>query len=97
MTLDSINQYVKDLAAKGLTKIDVSISVDPDDYETAYIVKTKETYCVFSEAEADELIEDATQNSTCSGHDKKFKQGKVNKAGEVTRPDSYTVVLKYSL
>lgn len=97
MTLEGLNEYVKDLRAKGLTKIDASVEVDPDDEDNIFVVKTKETYTLESEADADQLIEEAGQSATCVGHDKKFKQGKVNKQGEVTRPDCYIVVIKHNL
>lgn len=97
MTLEGLNEYVKELRSKGLTKIDVSVEVDPDDEDNIFVVKTKETYTVEDESSADTLIEEAGQLATCVGHDKKFKQGKVNKQGEVTRPDCYIVVLKHNL
>lgn len=97
MTVKDLNDYIADLKSKGLTKIDFSVEINPDDIDNDFVTKTKETYTLETESDADELIEAAGQTSTCVGHDKKFKQGKVNKQGEITRPDCYIVVLKHNL
>ena len=44
--------------------------------------------------EADEIINDRRQIDGFEAASKKFKAGKMNKAGEVVKPDTWTVVIK---
>ena len=91
MLLTNINDYVA--GKQNLTKIDVVSEVD--EYNTGfYVTKTKETYVYGSEDEADAKINEVRQEPTFVGAEKKFKAGKMNKAGEVTKPETWTVVVK---
>ena len=93
MRLSDVNQYVVNKA--NLTKIEVA--VETDEYATDfYVTKTKETYVFGSEDEADAKINEVRQDSTFVGAEKKYKAGKMNKAGEVTKPETWTVVVKLS-
>lgn len=60
------------------------------------VTETKETYVYDDEDDADKKINEARQDIGFLEAKKKFKQGKVNKNGEITRPDTWTVVIKLS-
>lgn len=91
MKLSEINSYVE--TKTNLTKIEVTTEVD--EYATGfYVVKTKETYVYESEDDADAKINEVRQNPLFVGAEKKYKAGKMNKAGEVTKPETWTVVVK---
>lgn len=94
MTLTNINEYVA--SKDNLTKIEVTAEVD--EYSTGfYVVKTKETYVYESEDDADAKINEARQSSCFESAKKTYKAGKLNKAGDVVKPETYVVVvvLKY--
>ena len=90
MELKDLLQYVEECGGN-LTKIEVKISCVDGFY---CVDETKETYVYEAEAEADAKVNEARQCIGFAGVDKKFKQGKVNRAGEVVRPDTWTVVVK---
>lgn len=94
MRISDLDSYVKSLSNEGLTKIEVKSSFNPDGGEDFYIDETKETFVYATEDEADAKVDEVRQNSGFKSAEKKFKQGKVNKAGEVVKPDTYTVVVK---
>lgn len=94
MELSELDNYMADRRNEGLTKLSADIVANGDE---KFVVKLKEVYEIDNEGDADKLIEGATHNETCVGHDKKFKQGKVNKQGEEIRPDVFVVTLKYNL
>ena len=96
MKLDELQNYRSDRRNSGLTKLSAEFTVSDAD-SNVYITKTKETYELESEGDADKLIEEATHDNSCVGHDKKFKQGKVNKQGDEIRPDRFIVTIKYNL
>lgn len=96
MKLDELQDYRTDRRNSGLTKLSADFTVSDTD-GNIYITKRKETYELESEGDADKLIEAATHDNSCVGHDKKFKQGKVNKQGEEVRPDRFVVRIKYNL
>ena len=94
MLLTNINDYVA--GKQNLTKIEVVSEVD--EYSTGfYVIKTKETYVFGSEDEADAKINEARQSSAFESAKKTYKAGKLNKAGEIVKPETYNVVivLKY--
>lgn len=97
MTVNDLNKYIADCTSKGMVKIDLTVDTLSGDSDNQYVIKTKETYHVLTEGEADQLIEDATQDRACAGHTKKFKQGKADKNGNMTRPDMYIVEIKYNM
>ena len=92
MTIQDIPSRVEELKEEGLIKCEPKAELD----ETGrfYITAIKDTYAVETEAEADALINNARQDENFAGCDRKFKPGKMNKAGEITRPDTWTVVIK---
>lgn len=93
MLLKDLETYVVDECRDELVKIEPTIELGEtgDDF---YITKTKETYHFYTEAAADIKINAARAEKGFAGCSKDFKAGKVNKAGEVTRPDIWKVVIK---
>lgn len=92
MTINDVALFAKSEKENGLTKFEPSTEINENG--EFIVTKIKATYCVDTEEEADALINDARIDNCFAGCDKKFKQGKMNKAGEVTRPDVWTVVIK---
>lgn len=90
MKHSEIEAYIDSLP--NLTKIDLTVEVD--EYGRYFVSKTKETYVYGTEDEADAKVDEVRLNPGFAGVDRKFKAGKVNKAGEQVRPDAWTVVTK---
>lgn len=91
MLLKELEKYVNELP--NLTKIDLTIELG-DEIDEFYVTKTKETYIYETEADADFKVNDVKDDHDFAGVDKKFKAGKVNRAGDCVRPDQYQVVVK---
>lgn len=89
MQLKDLQKYVEGL--ENLTKIEVKISVENGAY---FVDETKETYVYEQEDDADAKVDEARQNAGFKGVDKKSKEAKYNKAGEMTKPETHTVVAK---
>lgn len=90
MRLEDLSQYVASL--DHLTKFEMK---SEDDTMGHFLVtETKETYVYEDEESADEKISASVENPNCAGHSKKYKQGKVNKSGEIVKPETWTVVIK---
>lgn len=94
MKISDLQGYVDSLSREGLMKIEVKSSFNPDAGEDFYIDETKETFVYGSEDEADAKINEVRQNNGFKSAEKKFKAGKMNKAGEMVKPDTWTVVVK---
>ncbi len=92
MTIQDIPSIVEELKEEGLTKCEPK--AESDEKGVFYITAIKYTYVVYSDAEADALINSARQDEHFEGCSKKYKEGKMNKAGELVRPETYTVVIK---
>ena len=90
MELKELEKYVAGLGGN-LTKIEVKITAQDGAY---YVDETKETYVYEAEAEAFEKVDEARNNSGFKGVDKKDKDAKYNKDGDMTKPESHTVVVK---
>ena len=90
MELKDLEKYVEGLGHY-LTKIEVKIAAQDGSY---YVDETKETYVYEEEADAFEKVDEARKNSGFKGVDKKDKDAKYNKDGEMTKPESHTVVVK---
>ncbi|MDY4728661.1 MAG: hypothetical protein SPC26_00770 [Lactobacillus amylovorus] len=91
MRIEDIKEYVD--ARPALTKIEVTTELGAD--VTYFIVtKTKETYVFEDESEADRMVDDVRRNPGFLGVDKKYKAGKMNKAGDVVKSETRTVVAK---
>lgn len=91
MRLEDLAAYRMELG-DSLKKFEAK--AEDDELGHMLVVETKETYIYLDEEDADKKIDEARQDAGFLGATKKFKQGKVNKAGEITRPDQYTVVIK---
>lgn len=92
MQYTDIQAYVDSL--DNLKKIEITIEEDEEVSGSFYVVKTKETYVYEREVDADTKINVARNEDGFVGCDKKFKPSKVNKAGEIIRPETWTVVVK---
>ena len=92
MRYENIKDYIDGLS--NLRKIEVTIEDDEEMSGSFYVTKTKETYVFEDESSADEKVDAARRDLGFAGVDKKYKQGKMNKAGEVTKPETWTVVVK---
>ena len=90
MKYTDIINYINEL--DNLTKIDISI--ERDECDNLYVVKTKETFTFKEEEQADEKVDLVRKNIGFAGVDKKYKQGKMNKAGEQVKPETWVVVAK---
>ena len=92
MKLQELLDYVNDEDRAELVKIEPAIELGEDG--EFYITKTKETYEFFTETAADMKISTVRGDKGFAGCSKDFKKGKVKKNGEVTKPDTYKVVVK---
>lgn len=90
MRLEDLSGYVAEL--DNLTKFEVK--TEDDTVGHLIVTETKETYVYEDEQDADNKINDARQNALFASATKKFKQGKINKSGEIVRPETWTVVIK---
>lgn len=90
MELKNLLTYVEGLGAN-LIKIEIKVAAENGAY---FIDETKETYVYEDEADADEKVNEVRQNPGFKGVDKKDKEAKYNKNGEMTKPESHTVVVK---
>lgn len=91
MRIEDIKAYVD--ARPALTKIEVTSEID--EFNNGFVVtKTKETYVFEDESDADKMVDDLRLNPNFLGVDKKYKAGKMNKAGDIVKPETWTVVGK---
>ena len=93
MLLKDLETYIESDSRAELVKIEPKIEVSEETTDF-YVTFTKETYHFYDESSADAKINAARNETGFAGCDKKFKPGKVNKAGEQTRPDIWQVVIK---
>ena len=93
MTYEELDNYIAERKNEGLAKIEITLE-GTEDSEQFYVVKTKETFVFADEEDADSIINDARQKPGFAGCDKKYKAGKINKAGECVKPETYTAVVK---
>lgn len=91
MSISSFQDYLNSLPM--LTKIEYKAEVDPNNGEFV-ITETKETYVYDNEEDADKRIDAVRQDLGFISVVKKYKAGKMDKAGEVVKPETWTVVAK---
>lgn len=92
MRYTEIKDYVDSL--EKLRKIEFTIEDDEEMSGGFYVVKTKETYVFEDEADADIKVDAARRDPGFAGVDKTYKAGKMNKAGEVTKAETWVVKVK---
>ena len=91
MRIEDIKEYVD--ARPALTKIEVTTELGAD--VTYFMVtKTKETYVFEDESDADKMVDEIRRDPGFLGVDKKYKAGKMNKSGDLVKPETRTVVGK---
>lgn len=91
MRLEDLSSYAQNLGVN-LTKIEMK--AEDDTVGHMVIIETKETYVYEDEGDADEKVNEARQNPLFAAATKKYKTGKINKSGEIVRPETWTVVIK---
>ena len=94
MKYTQIKEYIESLP--NLRKIEVVFEDDEDMAGNFYVVKTKETYVYENEEDADSTVDDVRRDPGFAGVDKTDKPGKMNKAGEITKPETYVVKAKFN-
>ena len=92
MVIADIKNYIE--VRPTLTKLEVTAEVD--DTGCFSVSKTKETYSFEDELDANKMVDEIRRDPQFIGVEKKFKKGKVNKAGDVVKPDVWLVVAKLS-
>ena len=92
MRYENIKEYIDSL--ENLRKIEFTIEDDEEMSGSFYVVKTKETYVYEDESNADAKVDAVRRDIGFAGVEKKYKAGKMNKAGEVTKPETWIVVAK---
>ncbi len=90
MRLSDLPNYVAELS--NLTKFEVKTEVDLNGILA--VTETKETFVYEDERDADDKINSSIAHPLCKAHTKKYKTGKINKAGDIVRPETWTVVIK---
>ena len=90
--LRDLEKYILD-HKDNLTQIDITIKLDADS-DTLYVQKTKETYVYEDEEEAEAKVDEVRSNPGFAGIDRGHKDAKINKAGEETAPETWTVKAK---
>lgn len=91
MNYKDLVNYIDSL--DNLKKIEVTIE-NSEEMDTFYITKTKETYVFEDEQDADVKVDSVRRDTGFAGVEKKYKAGKMNKAGDVVKPETWTVVAK---
>ena len=92
MKYTDLANYIDGL--QNLRKIELTIEDDEEMSGKFYVTKTKETYVFEDEHDADVKVDAVRQDLGFAGVEKKYKAGKMNKAGEVIRPETWVVVAK---
>ena len=91
MVISQIEKYISDRPE--LTKIEITTELNGE-LVSFEVTKTKETYVFEDELSADAKVDELRQTLGFIGVEKKYKAGKVNKQGEVTKAESWIVVAK---
>lgn len=90
MRLEDLSNYVAQLS--NLVKFE--IKSEDDTVGHLVVTETKETYIYEDEQDADDKINAAIASPFCLAHTKKYKAGKINKQGEIVKPETWQVVIK---
>lgn len=89
MYIDQVKDYMDE--RPNLTKIEITTEMVPD-VNVFVVTKTKETYIFEDEQSADEKVDEVRKNPNFESAKKTYKAGKLNKAGEVIKPETWTVI-----
>lgn len=93
MKVADLDAYIKEKTNAGLTGIVVTLVSDPEVTNDFYVSKTKETYSLYTEDDANKMAETLRETTGFQKISKKFKAGKKKKkTGEDITPDSWIVV-----
>lgn len=91
---EDLVKYIADRESKGL--ISLTATYEPMNEDPNFVnTKVVSLYRVSDEKSADELINEAKQNTHFRSVSKKFKDEKVNKDGDIIRPSCYLVTIVY--
>lgn len=91
MTLEQMTSYTE--ARPALIKIEFAAEV-MEGVTGYHVTKTKETFSFGDEEEADAKIDELRQTAGFIGVEKKYKKGKINKAGDIVVPETWQVIAK---
>lgn len=91
MRIEDLSTYSQ---ALGINLSKIEMKAEDDTCGHMVVIETKETYVYEDESDADEKVNEARQNPLFASATKKYKAGKVNKSGEIVRPETWTVVIK---
>lgn len=92
MKLQDLLTYIEELG-ENLMEITPKIKRD-EDTGGFYVTITSEKFIYEDEHGADEKIDEVRRNPGFASSSKAYKAGKMNKAGEVTKPETYVVKVK---
>lgn len=93
MRIEDIASYAD--SKPDLVKIEFAVEkIDGSNYFT--VVKTKETYNFATEEEQEAMVDSVRQSPFFASVEKKYKAGKVNKAGEQVKPEIWSVIAKFN-
>ena len=92
MKYTNIKDYIDSL--ENLRKIELTIEDDEEMSGNFYVVKTKETFVYDNETDADAKVDSVRRDVGFAGVEKTYKAGKMNRAGEVTKPETWVVKVK---
>lgn len=91
MVISQIEKYISDRPE--LTKLEITTELNSE-LVSFEVTKTKETYVFEDELSADAKVDELRQTLGFIGVEKKYKAGKMNKAGEIVKPETWIVVAK---
>lgn len=91
MRIEDLSVYAQSL---GINLSKIEMKAEDDTCGHMVVIETKETYVYEEEQDADEKVNEARQNPLFAAATKKYKAGKINKSGEIVRPETWTVVIK---
>ena len=89
MRIEDIQDYVN--ARPALTKLEVTTELGTD-VSYFLVTKTKETYVFEDETDADAMVDEIRRNPLFESAKKTYKPGKTNRMGDITKPETWTVI-----
>lgn len=91
MIISQLEKYISDRPE--LTKIEITTELNGElcSFE---VTKTKETYVFEDELSADAKVDELRQTLGFISVEKKYKQGKMSKSGEILKAETWSVIAK---